>query len=199
MSLVPPAVERLAAEFGRLPGVGPKTAQRLTFHCLVAPRESVERLSAALAELRGAVRPCTRCFFIAEGELCGVCANPRRDPAAICVVEEALDVLAIERSGEFRGVYHVLQGAISPIDGVGPAQLRIEELVQRLAAGGVSEVIVATDPDVEGEATAHHLAERLATTGVTVSRLAHGLPAGSNVQYADELTVARAFAGRRAI
>ena len=199
MSLVPPAVERLAAEFGRLPGVGPKTAQRLTFHCLVAPRESVERLSAALAELRGAVRPCTRCFFIAEGELCGVCANPRRDPAVICVVEEALDVLAIERSGEFRGVYHVLQGAISPIDGVGPAQLRIEELVQRLAAGGVSEVIVATDPDVEGEATAHHLAERLAPTGVTVSRLAHGLPAGSNVQYADELTVARAFAGRRAI
>jgi recombination protein RecR len=199
VSLVPPAVERLAAEFGRLPGVGPKTAQRLTFHCLVAPRESVERLAAALAELRGAVRSCTRCFFIAEGELCGVCANPRRDPTVICVVEDALDVLAIERSGEFRGVYHVLQGAISPIDGVGPAQLRIEELVRRLAAGGVSEVIVATDPDVEGEATAHHLAERLAPTGVTVSRLAHGLPAGSNVQYADELTVARAFAGRRAI
>ena len=199
MSLVPPAVERLAAEFGRLPGVGPKTAQRLTFHCLVAPRESVERLAAALAELRGAVRPCSRCFFIAEGDLCGVCANPRRDPALICVVEDALDVLAIERSGEFRGVYHVLQGAISPIDGVGPAQLRIDELVQRLAAGGISEVILATDPDVEGEATAHHLAERLAPTGVAVSRLAHGLPAGSNVQYADELTVARAFAGRRAI
>jgi recombination protein RecR len=199
VSLVPPAVERLAAEFGRLPGVGPKTAQRLTFHCLVAPRESVERLAAALAELRGAVRPCARCFFIAEGELCGICSNPRRDPASICVVEDALDVLAIERSGEFGGVYHVLQGAISPIDGVGPAQLRVEELVQRLEAGGVSEVIVATDPDVEGEATAHYLAERLASTGVTVSRLAHGLPAGSNVQYADELTVARAFAGRRAI
>jgi recombination protein RecR len=199
VSLVPPAVERLAAEFGRLPGVGPKTAQRLTFHCLVAPRESVERLATALAELRGAVRPCARCFFIAEAELCGICANPRRDPALICVVEDALDVLAIERSGEFRGVYHVLQGAISPIDGVGPAQLRIEELVQRLTGGGVSEVIVATDPDVEGEATAHHLAERLAPSGVTVSRLAHGLPAGSNVQYADELTVARAFAGRRAI
>jgi recombination protein RecR len=199
VSLVPPAVERLAAEFGRLPGVGPKTAQRLTFHCLVAPRESVERLAVALADLRGAVRPCSRCFFIADGELCGVCANPRRDPATLCVVEDALDVLAIERSGEFRGVYHVLQGAISPIDGVGPAQLRIEELVQRLAGGVVSEVIVATDPDVEGEATAHHLAERLASSGVTVSRLAHGLPAGSNVQYADELTVARAFAGRRAI
>jgi recombination protein RecR len=199
VSLVPPAVERLAAEFGRLPGVGPKTAQRLTFHCLVAPRESVERLASALAELRGSVRPCARCFFIAEGELCGICSNPRRDPTSICVVEDALDVLAIERSGEFGGVYHVLQGAISPIDGVGPAQLRVDELVQRLEGGGVTEVIVATDPDVEGEATAHYLAERLASTGVTVSRLAHGLPAGSNVQYADELTVARAFAGRRAI
>jgi len=192
-------VERLAAEFGRLPGVGPKTAQRLTFHCLVAPRESVERLAAALAELRGAVRPCSRCFFIAEAELCGVCSNPRRDPSALCVVEDALDVLAIERSGEFEGVYPVLGGAISPIDGIGPDQLRVEELVRRLAEGGVSEVIVATDPDVEGEATAHYLAERLASSGVTVSRLAHGLPAGSNVQYADELTVARAFAGRRAI
>jgi recombination protein RecR len=199
VSLVPPAVERLAAEFGRLPGVGPKTAQRLTFHCLTAPRESVERLAAALAELRGSVRPCSRCFFIAEGELCGICANPRRDASAICVVEDALDVLAIERSGEFGGVYHVLQGAISPIDGVGPAQLRIDELVQRLEAGGISEVIVATDPDVEGEATAHYLAERLGSTGITVSRLAHGLPAGSNVQYADELTVARAFAGRTAV
>jgi recombination protein RecR len=199
VSLVPPAVERLAAEFGRLPGVGPKTAQRLTFHCLVAPRESVERLAVALADLRGAVRPCSRCFFIADGELCGVCANPRRDPATLCVVEDALDVLAIERSGEFRGVYHVLQGAISPIDGVGPSQIRVDELVQRLDAGGVTEVIVATDPDVEGEATAHYLAERLASSGVTVSRLAHGLPAGSNVQYADELTVARAFAGRRPV
>jgi recombination protein RecR len=159
----------------------------------------VERLAAALAELRGSVRPCSRCFFIAEGELCGICANPRRDASAICVVEDALDVLAIERSGEFGGVYHVLQGAISPIDGVGPAQLRIDELVQRLEAGGISEVIVATDPDVEGEATAHYLAERLGSTGITVTRLAHGLPAGSNVQYADELTVARAFAGRRAI
>jgi recombination protein RecR len=199
LSLVPPAVERLAAEFGRLPGVGPKTAQRLTFHCLTAPRESVERLAAALAALRGSVRPCSRCFFIAEGELCGICANPRRDASAICVVEDALDVLAIERSGEFGGVYHVLQGAISPIDGVGPAQLRVDELVQRLEAGGVSEVILATDPDVEGEATAHYLAERLASTGITVSRLAHGLPAGSNVQYADELTVARAFVGRTAV
>lgn len=199
MSLVPPAVERLAAEFARLPGVGPKTAQRLTFHCLTAPRDSVERLAAALADLRGSVHPCSRCFFIAEEELCGICSNPRRDASAICVVEDALDVLAIERSGEFTGVYHVLQGAISPIDGVGPAQLRVDELMQRLEAGGISEVIVATDPDVEGEATAHYLADRLASTGITVSRLAHGLPAGSNVQYADELTVARAFAGRRAI
>lgn len=199
MSLVPEAVERLAAEFGRLPGVGPKTAQRLTFHCLRASRESVERLAEALAALRDGVGTCSRCFFIADSDLCGVCSNPRRDQSQLCVVEEALDVLAVERSGEFNGLYHVLGGSISPIDGIGPDQLRIGQLVDRLAAGEVREVIIATDPDVEGEATAHYLGERLAPTGVVVSRLAHGLPAGSNVQYADELTVARAFAGRRAL
>ena len=192
-------MERLTAEFGRLPGIGPKTAQRLTFHCLRASREGVERLAAALMELRASVGTCTRCFFIAEGDLCEVCANPRRDPGLICVVEEALDVVAIERSGEFSGLYHVLQGSISPIDGVGPDQLRIRELIERVAAGEVREVILATDPDVEGEATAHYLGERLAASEVPVTRLAHGLPAGSNVQYADELTVARAFAGRRAL
>jgi recombination protein RecR len=199
VNLVPEAVERLAAEFGRLPGVGPKTAQRLTFHCLRATRESVERLAAALNALRDGVRTCSRCFFIADGELCAVCSNPRRDQSLLCVVEEALDVIAVERSGEFDGLYHVLGGSISPIDGIGPDQLRIGELVERLRQGGVREVIIATDPDVEGEATAHYLAERLQPMGIAVSRLAHGLPAGSNVQYADELTVARAFAGRRAI
>ena len=199
MNLVPEAVERLAAEFGRLPGVGPKSAQRLTFHCLRASRESVERLAAALLALRDQVGTCRRCFFIAQGELCAVCASSSRDPSQLCVVEEALDVLAIERSGEFRGHYHVLQGAISPIDGVGPEQLRIAELVERLREGEVTEVIIATDPDVEGEATAHYLGDRLAPLGVAVSRLAHGLPAGSNVQYADEVTVARAFAGRRPV
>ena len=199
MSLVPGAVERLAAEFGRLPGIGPKTAQRLSFHCLRAPRENIARLSAALIEMRDLVRPCTRCFFIAEGELCAVCSNPRRDPSQLCVVEDALDVLAIERSGEFTGLYHVLEGAISPIDGVGPEQLRIAELVERVRANDVREVIIATDPDVEGEATAFYLGERLAPLEITVTRLAHGLPAGADLEYADELTVARAFSGRRAL
>ena len=199
MGLVPEAVEKLAAEFGRLPGVGPKTAQRLTFHCLRASRDSVDRLGAALLALRDQVGTCRRCFFIAQADLCAVCANPGRDASQLCVVEEALDVLAVERSGEFRGRYHVLQGAISPIDGVGPDQLRIAELIERLREGEVAEVIIATDPDVEGEATAHYLGERLAPLGIAVSRLAHGLPAGSNVQYADEVTVARAFAGRRPV
>jgi recombination protein RecR len=199
VSLVPGAVERLAAEFGRLPGIGPKTAQRLSFHCLRAPRENVERLSAALLEMRDLVRPCSRCFFIAEGELCVVCSNPRRDPGQLCVVEDALDVLAVERSGEFSGVYHVLEGAISPIDGVGPEQLRIDELIERVRANDVREVIIATDPDVEGEATAFYLGERLAPLGIPVTRLAHGLPAGADLEYADELTVARAFSGRRAL
>lgn len=199
MSLVPASLERLATELGRLPGIGPKTAQRLAFHCMRAPRETVEALAGALLDLRDQVRPCSRCFFIAEGELCGVCGNPRRDQTQLCVVEEALDVLAIERSGEFSGLYHVLEGAISPIDGVGPEQLRVAELVERVRGGEVHEVVVATDPDVEGEATAFYLAERLAPLGVTVTRLAHGLPAGSDLQYADELTVARAFSGRRAL
>ena len=199
MGLIPPAVERLTAEFGRLPGIGPKTAQRLTFHVLGAPAELAERLAAALAELHVGVRPCTRCGFIAEGELCAICASPGRDASVLCVVEEALDVLAVERSGEFRGLYHVLGGALSPIDGVGPDQLRLGELEARLRDGEVREVVIATDPDVEGEATAHYVAERLAPSGVAVSRLAHGLPAGADLQYADEVTVARAFAGRRAL
>jgi len=197
--LVPEAVERLIAEFGRLPGVGPKTAQRLTFFCLRAPAEVSQRLSGALAELHEAVRPCSRCYFIAQGELCAICSDARRDAAQICVVEEPLDVLAIERSGEFHGLYHVLGGALSPMDGIGPDELRIAELERRLRGGDVREVVIATDPDVEGEATAFYLGERLAATGLTVSRLAHGLPAGTDLEYADELTVARAFTGRRAL
>jgi recombination protein RecR len=199
MGLIPDAVERLAAEFGRLPGVGPKTAQRLTFFCLRQPREMTERLARALAALHDEVGTCRQCGFIASGEVCGICANPRRDRTLLCVVEEPLDVLAIERSGEFSGLYHVLGGALSPIDGVGPEQLRIADLVTRVKDGEVREVIVATDPDVEGEATAHYLAEQLLPSGVTVTRLAHGLPAGAAVQYADELTVARAVVGRRAL
>ena len=199
MPLVPEAVERLVTEFGRLPGIGPKTAQRLAFHCLRTPAEMTERLATALERLHQEVRPCSRCFFIAAGELCAICGDPRRDDSLLCVVEEALDVVAVERSGEFRGLYHVLGGALSPMDGIGPAELRIGELERRVAAGGVREVVVATDPDVEGEATAFYLGERLATLGVIVSRLAHGLPAGADLEYADELTVARAFAGRRSL
>jgi recombination protein RecR len=199
MGLIPAAVERLAAEFGRLPGIGPKTAQRLTFHCMSASAESTERLAAALHDLHDGVRPCSRCSFIADGDLCAICSNPSRDTSILCVVEEPLDVLAVERSGEFAGVYHVLGGALSPIDGVGPDQLNIDALERRLDEGEVREVVIATDPDVEGEATAHYLADRLASRGVPVSRLAHGLPAGADLQYADEVTVARAFAGRRAL
>jgi recombination protein RecR len=199
MGLIPAAVERLAAEFGRLPGIGPKTAQRLTFHCMDAAPETTARLAAALADLHDAVRPCSRCFFIAEGDLCAICSNPRRDQSIMCVVEEPLDVLAVERSGEFGGVYHVLGGALSPIDGVGPDQLTIDALERRLDGGEVREVVIATDPDVEGEATAHYLGDRLSSRGIPVSRLAHGLPAGADLQYADEVTVARAFAGRRAL
>jgi recombination protein RecR len=199
VSLIPDAVERLAAEFGRLPGIGPKTAQRLTFFCLRAPADVSQRLASALADLHGAVHPCKRCYFIADAELCAICSDARRDAAQLCVVEEPLDVLAIERSGEFHGLYHVLGGALSPMDGIGPEELRIRELEDRVAAGEVREVVIATDPDVEGEATAYYLGERLAGYGVTVSRLAHGLPAGGDLEYADELTVARAFAGRRAL
>ena len=199
MSLIPEPVERLAAELGRLPGIGPKTAQRLTFYCLRSDPNQVAQLAAALADLRSAVRACSRCFFIADAELCAICRNPSRDASAICVVEDALDVLAVERSGGFRGLYHVLGGARSPIEGVGPDQLRIAELEARLQSGEVTEVVLATDPDVEGEATAHYLGERLAAPGLRLTRLAHGLPAGADLQYADELTIARALAGRRSL
>jgi recombination protein RecR len=197
--LVPEAVERLAAEFGRLPGIGPKTAQRLTFFCLRAPADVSERLASALNGLHTAVRPCQRCFFIADADLCAICADAKRDASQLCVVEEPLDVLAVERSGEFHGLYHVLGGALSPMDGIGPDELRIRELEARVVGGGVREVVIATDPDVEGEATAYYLGERLAAPGLIVSRLAHGLPAGGDLEYADELTVARAFTGRRAL
>lgn len=199
MALVPEAVERLVAEFGRLPGIGPKTAQRLTFFCMRAPVEVAERLGRALSELHQAVRPCSRCYFIADSDLCAVCRDPRRDQGLLCVVEDPLDVLAVERSGEFSGVYHVLGGALSPMDGIGPGELRIAELESRVSEGEVREVVIATDPDVEGEATAYFLGERLGALGVVVSRLAHGLPAGADLEYADELTMARAFAGRRAL
>jgi recombination protein RecR len=199
VSLIPEPVERLAAELGRLPGIGPKTAQRLTFYCLRSDPAQVARLAAALGDLRREVRTCSQCYFIADQDLCGICRSATRDPSAICVVEDALDVLAVERSGGFHGLYHVLGGALSPIEGVGPDQLRIAELEARVRGGVVTEVVLATDPDVEGEATAHYLAERLAGSGARLTRLAHGLPAGADLQYADELTIARALEGRRSL
>ena len=198
MAEIPASLTRVMEELGRLPGIGPKTAQRLSFYLLRAPRESVERLAAALVEVKARIRFCADCFFIAEAERCAICLSPRRDRSLLCVVEEPLDVLAIERTGEYHGLYHVLQGALSPIDGVGPAELRIAELLARLGREPFSEVILATDPDMEGEATAAYLGQQLAGRGVKASRLAHGLPVGGELEYADELTLARAFSGRRA-
>jgi recombination protein RecR len=197
MAELPAALSRVMDELGRLPGIGPKTAQRLTFYLLRAPRDSVERLAGALTELKVRIGFCSECFFIAEGDRCSICLSPRRDRSLLCVVEEPLDVMAIERTGEYHGLYHVLQGALSPIDGIGPAELRIAELLARLRREPVAEVILATDPDVEGEATAGYLVQQLEPLGLRTSRLAHGLPVGGELEYADELTLARAFSGRR--
>jgi recombination protein RecR len=194
---VPAPLTRVMEELGRLPGIGPKTAQRLSFYILRTPRDSVERLAAALVDVKARIRFCDECFFIAEGERCAICLSPRRDRAILCVVEEPLDVMAIERTGEYNGIYHVLHGALSPIDGIGPGELKIAELVSRLRREPVSEVILACDPDMEGEATAMYLAQQLAPLGIRTSRLAHGLPVGGELEYADELTLARAFSGRR--
>jgi recombination protein RecR len=195
---IPAALARVMEELGRLPGIGPKTAQRLSFYILRAPRDSVERLATALIEVKARIRFCDDCFFIAEAERCSICLSSRRDRTVLCVVEEPLDVLAIERTGEYHGLYHVLHGALSPIDGIGPGELKIRELISRLRREPVSEVILATDPDMEGEATAAYLAEQLGPLDVRTSRLAHGLPVGGELEYADELTLARAFSGRRA-
>lgn len=197
MAEVPAPLTRVMEELGRLPGIGPKTAQRLSFYILRTPRDSVERLAAALVDVKARIRFCDECFFIAEGERCAICLSSRRDRAVLCVVEEPLDVMAIERTGEYNGIYHVLHGALSPIDGIGPGELKIAELVSRLRREPVSEVILACDPDMEGEATAVYLAQQLAPLGVRTSRLAHGLPVGGELEYADELTLARAFSGRR--
>ncbi len=197
MAEVPAALSRVMEELGRLPGIGPKTAQRLSFYLLRSSREAVDRLAAALVDLKTRIRFCNECFFIAEGERCTICLSPRRERGLLCVVEEPMDVLAIERTGEYHGLYHVLHGSLSPIDGVGPADLRIGELIRRLRQEPVAEVILALDPDMEGEATAVYLSQQLAPLGVKTSRLAHGLPVGGELEYADELTLARAFSGRR--
>ena len=190
-------VQDLIDELGRLPGVGPKSAQRIAFYLLAADPVDVRRLVAALTEVKDKVRFCTICGNVAEEEQCRVCRDPRRDLAVICVVEEPKDVIAIERTREFRGRYHVLGGAISPIDGIGPDQLHIRELLTRLADGAVTEVILATDPNLEGEATATYLTRMLKPMELRITRLASGLPVGGDLEYADEVTLGRAFAGRR--
>ena len=190
-------VQDLIDELGRLPGVGPKSAQRIAFHLLQADSDDVTRLVTALTEVKARVRFCEECGNVAEAEKCRICADPRRDHTAICVVEEPKDVVAIERTREFRGRYHVLGGAISPIEGVGPDDLRIRELMTRLADDDVTELIIATDPNLEGEATATYLARLVKPLGLKVTRLASGLPVGGDLEYADEVTLGRAFEGRR--
>lgn len=192
-------VQDLIDEFGRLPGVGPKSAQRITFHILQTPTFDVSRLAQLLGELRERVRFCEICGNVSEQDRCGICRDPRRDDTLICVVEDAKDVSAIERTREFRGLYHVLGGAISPIAGIGPDDLRITQLMQRLADGRVQEVILATNPNLEGEATATYLSRLLHTLEITVTRLASGLPVGGDLEYADEVTLGRAFEGRRSV
>jgi recombination protein RecR len=191
------AVQELIDELGRLPGVGPKSAQRLAFHILEADPEDMKRLVAAITTVKERVKFCSVCGNVTEQEMCNICRDPRRDPSVICVVEESKDVLAVERTRSFRGRYHVLGGAINPIAGIGPEQLRIRELLTRLNDGAIQEIIIATDPNLEGEATATYLARMLKSIGITVTRLASGLPVGGDLEYADEITLGRAFEGRR--
>ncbi len=192
-------VQDLIDELGRLPGIGPKSAQRIAFHLVQADPADVTRLVQVLAEVKDKIRFCELCGNVAEATLCRICGDSRRDQTAICVVEEPKDVAAIERTREFRGRYHVLGGAISPMDGIGPEDLRIRELMTRLADGGVVEVIIATDPNIAGEATATYLTRTLAPLGIHVTRLASGLPVGGDLEYADEVTLGRAFEGRRTV
>jgi recombination protein RecR len=190
-------IARLLEELERLPGIGPKSAQRLAFHILKGDDESARRLSDAIVEVRRLIHFCPRCFNFASEDLCEYCADPQRDTASICVVEEPRDVVAIERTGEFRGLYHVIQGTISPMDGIGPEQLRVRELIARLEDGSVTEVVVATNPNVEGETTALYLARLIKPLGIRVTRIASGLPVGGDLEYADEVTLGRALEARR--
>lgn len=192
-------VQDLIDELGRLPGVGPKSAQRIAFHLLAADPEDVSRLAEVLTTVKAKVRFCSVCSNVAEEPTCRICRDPRRDPAVICVVEEPRDIVAVERTREYRGRYHVLGGAINPIEGVGPDDLKIRELLTRLADGVVTEIILATDPNLEGEATATYLARVLGPLGLRVTRLASGLPVGGDLEYADEVTLGRAFSGRRTL
>ncbi|MEJ6578148.1 MAG: recombination mediator RecR [Actinomycetota bacterium] len=193
------AIQDLIDELGRLPGIGPKSAQRIAFHIIQSERVDISRLADVLRTVKERVKFCTECGNISEEELCRICRDPRRDPTLICVVEESKDVIAIEKTREFRGKYHVLGGAISPIDGIGPENLSIRELMVRLAATEIQEIIIATDPNLEGEATATYLSRLLKPLGMKVSRLASGLPVGGDLEYADEVTLGRAFEGRRTL
>ncbi|MDH4139497.1 MAG: recombination mediator RecR [Coriobacteriia bacterium] len=192
-----PAIARLLEELERLPGIGPKSAQRITYYLLRTDEESATRLADAIVDVKRSIRFCSRCFNFAEEELCHICSDPERDESMLCVVEEPRDIVAIERTGEYRGIYHVLEGAISPIDGIGPEQLRVRELVDRVGEGGISEVVLATNPNVEGETTALYIARLLQPLGVRVTRIASGLPVGGDLEYADEVTLGRALEARR--
>jgi recombination protein RecR len=194
--VVSPAVQNLVAQLTRLPGVGQRTAQRLAFHLLRTPKDEALALAAAIVEVKERVRFCRECGNLTEDEVCAICLDARRDHSVICVVEQPVDLISVERTAEFRGLYHVLGGALSPIDGVEPADLRIDELIQRVDRNGVEEVVVATNPNMTGEATAAYLADRLRGR-VRVTRLASGLPVGGDLEYADEVTLGRALAGRR--
>jgi recombination protein RecR len=194
-----PPVQALIDELGRMPGVGPKSAQRIAFHLLKIPKEDAIRLAQAIIVVKDRVTFCKRCFNVCEGPECEICADPRRDGTVVCVVEEPRDIVSIEKTHDYKGLYHVLHGAINPIEGVGAEQLRIRELLQRLADEPIAEVILCTNPNLEGDATAMYLSRQLRDTGIKVTRLASGLPVGGDLEYADELTLGRALEGRREI
>ncbi len=197
MSVYAGPVQDLIDELGRLPGVGPKSAQRIAFHLLKLPTEDALRIATAIAVVKERVSFCTICFNISEGDACGICSDTRREASVVCVVEEPRDIVAVEKTGEYRGRYHVLQGAISPIEGIGPDQLRVKELLIRIEPEGIEEVILCTNPNIEGEATAMYLGRLLKPLGIRVTRIASGLPVGGDLEYADELTLGRALEGRR--
>lgn len=199
MNVYTRAVQDLIDELGKLPGVGPKSAQRISFYLLKTPREDALRLARAITEAKDKVSFCRRCWNIAEGDSCGICNDSRRDTTVVCVVEEPRDIVAVEKTGEFHGRYHVLQGAINPIEGIGPDQLKVRELLARIDAEEIAEVILCTNPNLEGDATAMYLTRLLKPMGVKVTRIASGLPVGGDLEYADELTLGRALEGRREV
>lgn len=192
-------LQGLIDELGRLPGIGPKSAQRIAFHLLKVAPEDAQRLAAAIVTMTERITLCSRCFNVAEGDLCQFCSDPTREPGVLCVVEDPRDVVALEKTREFRGRYHVLHGALSPLDGIGPEQIRVRELLDRVVPEALSEIILCTNPNVEGEATAMYIARLLQPLGVSITRPASGLPMGSDLEYADEITLARALEGRRPV